>query len=255
MPGSSFTPDSKALITSFDGKLLARRGPVRRSNADPVHCENRTEARTEGPLRIPDQPRPRPRAADPVSPALPRRTKLAFTALDRLWVMDYPAGKPRRVSTMDAGEHQPAWAPDGRSIAYVSWSDADGGHVYRVAGRRRHPAKAHRRSHRSIRTRFTRPTASALSSSEGHGRAPGGFFTAGPRRPGNGAGVAACWWRRGHVDHAVPRSGTAALCQGSGAHLRVGRQPRPRVVPLRRHRREDARQGHRLQESERGAGQ
>ena len=47
--------------------------------------------------------------------------------------MDYPNGKPRRVSTSDAGEHQPTWSPDGKYLAYITWSDTDGGHVYRVA--------------------------------------------------------------------------------------------------------------------------
>ena len=146
---------------------LARRGAVRRSDADPVHREGRAEARTEGPVRLPARRRARARAADPLSAALARRQKLAFTALDRLWVMDYPGGKPRRVSTSDAGEHQPSWSPDGRFITYVTWSDLEGGHVYRVAGRRRHPAEADRKSRRSIQIRSTHPTVSASSSFAG----------------------------------------------------------------------------------------
>lgn len=133
MPGSSFTPDSKALITSFDGGIW--RVDVPSGEATPIPFTARIEQKLgpkvhfeypidEGPVR----------AQQIRSPRLsPDGTKLAFTALDRLWLMDYPSGKPRRVSSMDAGEHQPAWSPDGRSIAFVSWSDADGGHVYRVA--------------------------------------------------------------------------------------------------------------------------
>jgi Tol biopolymer transport system component len=132
MPGSSFTPDSKALITSFDGKIW--RVEVPSGEATPIPFTAKVEQKlgpkvhfeyavAEGPVR----------AQQIRSPRLsPDGTKLAFTALDRLWVMDYPAGKPRRVSASDAGEHHPAWAPDGRSIVFVSWSDADGGHVYSV---------------------------------------------------------------------------------------------------------------------------
>ena len=133
MPGSSFTPDSKALITSFDGKIWRVDVPSGEATAIPftakveqklgpkVHFEYPIDA---GPVRAQQIRYPR---------LSPDGTKLAFTALDRLWVMDYPSGKAHRVSSMDAGEHQPAWSPDGKSIAFVSWSDADGGHVYRVA--------------------------------------------------------------------------------------------------------------------------
>src|SRR5512146_1382627 len=63
----------------------------------------------------------------------PDGKRLAFTALDRLWIMDLPDGKPKRlVPSEDFGEFQPAWSPDGQSIAYVTWNDIDGGAVARV---------------------------------------------------------------------------------------------------------------------------
>jgi Tol biopolymer transport system component len=133
MPGSSFTPDSKALVTSFDGRIW--RVDVPSGEATPIPFTARIEQKLgpkvhfeypveEGPVRARQIRYPR---------LSPDGKKLAFTALDRLWLMDYPNGKPRRVSALDAGEHQPTWSPDGRSIVYVSWSDADGGHVYRAS--------------------------------------------------------------------------------------------------------------------------
>ena len=62
----------------------------------------------------------------------PDGKRLAFTALDRLWVMDMPNGKPRRLTRGTAGEFDPTWSADGRFVAYVSWSDDDGGDVFRV---------------------------------------------------------------------------------------------------------------------------
>lgn len=132
MPGSSFTPDSKALITSFDGRIW--RVDVPSGEATPIPFTARIEQKlgprvrfeypvAEGPVRAQQIRYPR---------LSPDGKKLAFTALDRLWVIDYPNGTPRRVSSIDAGEHQPSWSPDGRYITYVSWSDAEGGHVYRA---------------------------------------------------------------------------------------------------------------------------
>jgi Tol biopolymer transport system component len=133
MPASSFTPDSKALITSFDGRIW--RVAVPSGEATPIPFSAKIDMKIgpkvafefpidEGPVRAQQIRHPR---------LSPDGRKLAFTALDRVYVMDYPKGSPRRVSTLEAGEHQPTWSPDGRHIAYAAWSDADGGHIYRVA--------------------------------------------------------------------------------------------------------------------------
>jgi dipeptidyl aminopeptidase/acylaminoacyl peptidase len=46
--------------------------------------------------------------------------------------MDFPGGTPRRVSDMEGTQAQPAWSPDGQSIAFVSWT-RDGGQLWKVA--------------------------------------------------------------------------------------------------------------------------
>lgn len=132
MPGASFTPDSKALVASFDGKIWRIEVPsgrvtpipftadVELALGPPVKFDHRVD---EGPIRAQQIRDPR---------LSPDGKTLAFTALDRVYVMDYPGGAPRRVSGMDLGEHQPTWSPDGRFIAYVTWSDTEGGHLYRV---------------------------------------------------------------------------------------------------------------------------
>jgi Tol biopolymer transport system component len=133
MPGSSFTPDSKALITSFDGGIW--RVDVPSGEATKIPFTARVEQRLgpkvqfeyavdQGPVRAQQIRFPR---------LSPDGKRLAFTALDRLWIMDYPNGKARRISTTDAGEHQPAWSPDGKFLTYVTWSDLEGGHIFRVA--------------------------------------------------------------------------------------------------------------------------
>ncbi|NIQ85809.1 MAG: hypothetical protein GTN83_13545, partial [Acidobacteria bacterium] len=54
--------------------------------------------------------------------------RLAFTALDRLWVANADGSGARRLTDSNASEHFPTWSPDGRWIAYSIWA-GDEGHL------------------------------------------------------------------------------------------------------------------------------
>lgn len=62
----------------------------------------------------------------------PDGKQLAFSALRRLYVADQPGGKPRVLAPQAAGQFQPAYSPDGKWIAYVSWDETAGGHLWRM---------------------------------------------------------------------------------------------------------------------------
>jgi phage baseplate assembly protein gpV len=62
----------------------------------------------------------------------PDGQRIAFSALDRLWVAAIDGSNPRRLTDLDVSEHDPTWSPDGRSIAFVTW-EGRAGHVYRVS--------------------------------------------------------------------------------------------------------------------------
>jgi Tol biopolymer transport system component len=59
---------------------------------------------------------------------------LLFQAVGRIWTMRYPSGTPRPLIAEEgaAFQYTPAWSPDGKWIAYTTWDDAAGGHVWKV---------------------------------------------------------------------------------------------------------------------------
>ena len=133
LPGMSFTPDSKHLITTWDGKLW--KVPVEGGVAVNIPIE----------VDVVQAMGPAVKHEYPISDSAtfivkqirdavpsPNGRQLAFVALDRLYVMDYPGGTPRRVTTSELNEHEPAWSPDGRFIVYTTWSNVEGGAIHRA---------------------------------------------------------------------------------------------------------------------------
>ena len=88
------------------------------------------------PVRVEDGPTVRARLVR--WPALsPDGKRIVFSAMNRLYVMELPDGTPRLLTSAPAGssaaegEFMPTWSPDGRFIAYVTWTTT-GGHIKRV---------------------------------------------------------------------------------------------------------------------------
>ena len=138
LPGYSFTPDSKSIVVSYGGEIW--RVPV--DGTAPARIPFTVDANVAiGPevkfaWRVNDSATFTARQIRDGVPS-PDGTKLAFTAVDRLYVMDWPNGTPRRVTTMDVGEHMPTWSPDSRTLAFATFRDGAGGNIYsaRIDGR------------------------------------------------------------------------------------------------------------------------
>ena len=132
LPGMSFTPDSRHLVASYGGKIWkldvidggAEEIPFR------VRYDLQLGPRVEFDYPIQDTPTFTVRQIRDAVPS-PDGSRIAFTALDRLWVANADGTGPRRLTDADHSEHYPAWSPGGDWIAYATW-DGEAGHLHKV---------------------------------------------------------------------------------------------------------------------------
>lgn len=140
-PASAFTPDSRSLITSYGGKIWRVAIPSGTVTAVPFTAQVDQQmgalAKFEYPINDSTLVVTQIRGAKPS----PDGRLVAFTALDALYVGELgavPAGgdtamrqiqNPRKLTAGGMVEHAPVWSPDGRYIAYVTWTDTAGQHL------------------------------------------------------------------------------------------------------------------------------
>ena len=133
LPAMSFTPDSKHLITSWDGKLFKVAIDGGQATEIPLDVDVKLEMGPRLKFDYPisdDEDMLVTQIRDGVPS--PDGSQLAFTALNRLYVMEMPDGDPTRLTDFDMTEAMPTWSPDGKNVAFVTWSDTEGGSIYKV---------------------------------------------------------------------------------------------------------------------------
>ena len=139
-PGMSFTPDNKSVIAFYGGKIW--RIPVDGGEAReiPFSIDVEQELGPQLDFKYPIEDKEEVMATQ-IRDAVPSPdgSQLAFTVLNRLYVMDYPDGTPRRLTNSNMTEANPTWSPNGKWIVYATW-DGEEGHLYKIEPNKRRPS-------------------------------------------------------------------------------------------------------------------
>ena len=131
-PGYAFLPDGKEIVYNQDGKIRRLNLATGAESVIPFTAKVSQELgpKLDFPQKVEQGPVKVRLIQDPAES--PDGKKLAFSAMTHLYTMDLPSGKPQRLISGNSHEFQPAYSPDGQSIAYVTWSN-EGGQLWRVA--------------------------------------------------------------------------------------------------------------------------
>jgi Tol biopolymer transport system component len=133
LPGMAFTPDSKFLVASYGGKIWKINIADGKSTGLPFNVNISLELGPHLDFKYPIKDTTHALATQ-IRDAIPSADgkKLAFTVLDRLYVMDYPKGTPKRVTANNFTEAFPVWNADGTQLAFVTWQDDLGGNIHKT---------------------------------------------------------------------------------------------------------------------------
>ncbi|HSG88295.1 MAG TPA: amidohydrolase family protein [Pseudomonadales bacterium] len=133
LPGHVFTPDGRSFLFHADGAIQSVRiaGGARSTIPFAADVDIDIGPSLDAPWRVDTGPVPATLIHDPH--LSPDGDRLVASVLGHLYAMDARADAPaRRLTNAAQREYEPVFSPDGRWIAYVSWSDMEGGHVWRT---------------------------------------------------------------------------------------------------------------------------
>ncbi|MDQ1411399.1 MAG: hypothetical protein QOJ41_3134 [Acidobacteriaceae bacterium] len=130
-PEFAFLPGGKEIVYNQDGKIRRLDLASGSEKIIPFTAQVSQDVgpKLDFPQRVEQGPVKVRLIMDPVES--PDGKRLAFSAMTHLYTMDLPHGQPQRLTSGNGHEFQPAWSPDEKSIAYVTWSSA-GGQLWKV---------------------------------------------------------------------------------------------------------------------------
>lgn len=127
-----FAPDSKSIFISYGGKIRRVDVESGESKEIPFRAEVKVDAAKLSYYHYKvRQESFEIKYARTAQVSLDGKQFL-FATLNKIYIKDIPNGKLRLIAEQSINQFQPAFSPDGKWIAYVSWSDSSGGAVWRV---------------------------------------------------------------------------------------------------------------------------
>jgi imidazolonepropionase-like amidohydrolase/Tol biopolymer transport system component len=190
-PNMDWTADSREIVLWSGGKI--RRVPVGGGAARDVAFRIADDRVVAASLHPQVQVAPATFETKMVrwAQASPDGSSVVFESLGKLWIKQASGGAPQRLTrgTDAALEAWPSWSRDGRTIAFVSWTDRDLGRIMTVGARG--------------------GSARTVTSEPGHYASP--RFSPDGRtiafEAGAGGGLTAEQWNRDSGSYIVPASG------------------------------------------------
>jgi Tol biopolymer transport system component len=130
-PGLAFLPSGNDIVYNQDGKIRRLNLETGAETVIPFSADVKLDIgpKLDFPQRVEEGPIKARLIQTPTES--PDGKRLAFSALTHLYVIDLPGGKPQRLSSADSREFQPAWSPDGKWLAYVTWT-SEGGQLWKM---------------------------------------------------------------------------------------------------------------------------
>jgi Tol biopolymer transport system component len=132
-PNYDFTPDGSALILHTGGKIQRISMTDGAMSVIPFNATVDLEIGPDltTPYQIDQGPVQARIVQDPMHS--PDGQTIAASVLTKIYLMDNTTdATPKRLTKSNAWEFKPVWSPDGRWIAYVTWSMNDGGHIWKI---------------------------------------------------------------------------------------------------------------------------